>query len=173
MEIRYADGILDDGLGEFIGLTVGATMLEAAAGEDHREGRALVAASALGVELRRTAELGGDDDEGLVQHAGALEVFDQAGEGVVELADEDVLVVDAVVMHVPAGAVDEVEVVRDFDEAHAALDEATGEQAALAEFAAVGLARVGGFLLQVEVAHERRPGEAEGLLLGLGVFGQR
>ena len=113
-------------------------MLEAAAGEDHREGRALVAATALGVEFRRTAELGGDDDEGLVEHAGALEVFDQAGEGIIELADEDVLVVDAVIMHIPTRAVDEVEVVRDFDKAHAALDEATSEQAALAEFAAVG-----------------------------------
>ena len=129
-----------------------------------------MAAAALGVEPSRTSELGADDDERLVEHLGALEVFDQAGEGVIELADEHMLVVDALVMHVPAGAVDEVEVVRDFDEAHAALDEPSGEQAALPEFAAVGGAHGGRLLLEVEVAHEGRARQAEGFLLRGRVF---
>jgi len=91
-------------------------------------------------------------------------------ERVVELADEDMLVVDAVIMHVPAGTVDEVQVVRDFDEADAALDETSGKQAALAEFAAVGSADDRRLLLEVEVTHERRTRQTEGLLLRRRVF---
>jgi len=73
-------------------------------------------------------------------------------------------------VHIPAGAVDEVQVVRDFDEADAALDQATGEQAALAEFTSVGSAHGGRLLLEVEVAHERRACQAEGFLLRGRIF---
>ena len=59
---------------------------------------------------------------------------------------------------------------RDFDEAHAALDETSGEQAALAELAAVGGAHGGRLLLEVEVAHEGRARQAEGFLLRGRVF---
>lgn len=94
--------------------------------------------SAAAIELRRATKLRADDDERLVEQALLFQVRHQCRDGLVELLDEDVLVELAVVVGVPAGAVDEVQVMGDFDEAHAALDQASGEQAALAELAAVG-----------------------------------
>ena len=70
-----------------------------------------------------------------------FQVDDQRRQRLVELLDQRVLLQDAVVVNVPAGAVEEVEVVRDLDEPHARLDQPPGEQAALAELAAVGVAQ--------------------------------
>jgi len=130
-----------------------------------------MAAAASGVELRGAAELGGDHDEGRVEHAVAFEVLEERGEGLIEVLDQEVLVPLAVVVGVPAAAVEEVQIVGDLDEADAGLDEAAGEEAALAELAAVGLAQGGAFAVEVEHVEKPGAGEAEGLAgdVGLGL----
>jgi hypothetical protein len=69
VEIHQRHGILTIFLGEVIGDAVGAAVLQAAAGQHHREGGALVAAATAAVEFGRTAKLGADGDEGLVEQA--------------------------------------------------------------------------------------------------------
>ena len=132
---------------------------QAAAGEHGAEGGGLVAAAAAGVELGGAAELGGDHDQGRVEPADALQVVDQGREGVVELGDQLVLLELALVVGVPAGAVEEVQVVRDLDEPDARLDQPPGQQAALAELAAVR--RRGGRRLAVELEDPRERRAAE------------
>ena len=77
----------------------------------------------------RAAELAAPDDGGFVEQAAALEVADQGGGGLVHVgaAAAEVLVDAAVIVPRLAGAVVDV------DGAHAALDQAAGEQAAVGE----------------------------------------
>ena len=79
-----------------------------------------MAAAAAGVELRRPAELGGHDDQRLVEQLVLFQVDDQRRQRLVELLDQLVLLELAFVVRVPAGAVDEVQVGRHLDEPHAA-----------------------------------------------------
>ena len=171
VEVGDGDGVFEDLFGEVIGDAVGAAVIEAAAGEEEAEGGALVTAASTGVELGGAAELGAEGDEGFVEQTVGFEVGDEGGEGVVEVFDEEVLFFLAVVVGVPAGAVDEAEVVGDLNKTDAVLDEAAGEEAALAELGAVVVAERGGFFLEVEVAHELGAGEAEGFALGGFVVG--
>ena len=83
-------------------------MFQSAASKDTAEGRALMTASTVAVELRRAAKLGRDDNQGLVQKAFVLEVRDQRGDGGVEFLNQAVLIENALVVDVPAGAVEEV-----------------------------------------------------------------
>src|SRR5581483_12227119 len=103
--------------------------------------RALVAAAAAGVELGGPAELRRQHDERAVEEVAAFQVKDQGRQGGVQFLDQKVLALLALVVGVPAGAVEEVEIVRHFNEADAGLGQAAGEQAALAELAAIALAQ--------------------------------
>ena len=137
-------GRLDDLHRQLVGLADGLAGLQAAAGQRDAEALAVMAAAAAAVELRRAAELGGDDDQRLVEQLASLR--DRATSAARALSSSwisSVLLVDAFVVDVPAGAVEEVQVVRDLDEPHARLDQPAGEQAALAELAAVALRRLG------------------------------
>src|SRR5690606_14989224 len=82
----------------------------------------------------------------------------------VQFLDQGMLLEDARVVHVPAGAVEEVEVVRNLDEPHATLDQPPRQQAALAELAAVAVPQVGRLAIQVEAASEVRPAQLKALL---------
>src|SRR5687767_11702111 len=77
------------------------------------------------------------------------------------------------VVGVPAGAVDEIQIVRNLDEAHARLNETAREEAALAKFSAVAFPERRGFLAQLEVAHEIRTGEPQRFPLRVLVVAQR
>ena len=82
-----------------------------------------MAATAAAVELGRAAKLARDHDEGFIEQAFRLEIGDQRGHRDVDVGNQSVLLLDAAVVHIPAGPVDEVQVMRDFDETDAALDE--------------------------------------------------
>ena len=125
-----------------------------------------------GVEFGGAAELGGDDDQGRVETADTLQVVEQGRESAVELGDQLVLPELALVVGVPAGAVEEVEVVRDLDEPDARLDQPPGQQAALAKLAAVSRAAGGRFAVELE-ARRTRAGEPRGLAAGRHVIGDR
>src|SRR5690606_21295782 len=108
-------------------------------GEHHGEDAALVTAPAPAVEVPRAAKLRRDHDQRAVQQTPAFQVLHQRGESCVQLADEDVLLEMPLLVRVPARAVDEIQVVRDFNEPDAGLDQAPRQQAALAELAAIPL----------------------------------
>lgn len=163
-EVGDADGIGDDLFRDVIGLAPRAAMAQAASGEHAAEGAALMTATTAAVELGRTTELGGDDDERLVEQTPGFKIGDECGDGAVEFLDQLVLFQDALIVRVPAGAVEEVQVVRDFDEAHALLDQSAAEQTTLPELAAVALAQCTGFFVELEDAIERRAAELQALL---------
>src|SRR3954452_10066233 len=101
-----------------------------------------------------------------------FQVGDEGGDGRVELADQGVLLEDPAVVDVPAGAVEEIQVVRDLDDPDAPLDQPARQQAALAELAAVEEAEVGRFLVEVEAPGERRAAQLQALVDGGVVVAQ-
>jgi len=88
----------------------------------------------------------------------ALQVIEQSRERQVQLDDQLVLLELALIVGVPAGAVEEVEVMSDLDEPAAGLDQAAGQQAALAELAAVGGAARRRLAVEPEDVQEGRAG---------------
>src|SRR5688572_8419697 len=80
------------------------------------------------------AELGAPDDQGLVEHPAALQVLQQAGDGLVGFLAEFRVAVLQVAVGVP-GAGAAVAAVVDLDEADAALGEAPRGEALAAELA--------------------------------------
>ena len=138
MEVGNADWVFNHFFREIIRYPVRAMVFESASCENHGERGALMTATAATVELGWTTELGGDDDERFFEETMIFQILDEGCESVVEFADEGVLVIDALVVNIPACAVDEVEVVGHFDESNTALDETPCEQAALSELSSVG-----------------------------------
>ena len=67
-------------------------------------------------------------------------------------------------MRVPTGAVEEIQIEGDFDEADTGLHQSPGQQAALPELTAIRLAQAGGLALQIEDIQEARTGQLEALL---------
>ena len=97
----------------------------------------MVAARLSAVDLGRAAEFAEGDDQRRVEQAAAVEILDQGGDGVSKAVNVLVALEDAGVM-VPSAIVER-------DERYARLDQAAGEQGALAErVAAVGVAHVVG-----------------------------
>jgi hypothetical protein len=109
-------------------------------------------------------------DANLIKSKDTDAIFKTLTETFGNFAENEALTTEAQFRRV-GSAVDEAKVVGDLDEANAVLDEATGEEAALAEFGAVVVAQGGGFFLEVEVAHELGSGEAESLPLSGLVVG--
>jgi hypothetical protein len=159
VEVRYGDGAIDNFAAEVIGSADDESGFESAAEDGDGEGSALVTASAPAVKFGWASEFGTDGDECGIEEIALLEVIEESGEGLVEFLNEDVLIFLTVVMGIPAGAIYEVKVEGDFDETDTVLYESSGEQAALAEFTAVGISGVGGFVLQVEYGSEAGAGE--------------
>jgi len=171
--IVNADGILDDVFRELVSDTVGTAVVEPATGERETEGGALMAATALAIELGGAAELGAERDEGFVEKTLFLQIDDERRERLIQILDENMLFFLTFVVGIPSGAVDEVEVVGNLDETDACLNEASCEKAALAELGAVGLTEFAGFFIEAEIFHEAGTREAEGFGLCLLVGGDR
>jgi len=131
-----------------------------------------MAAAAISVELGWSSEFGGEDNEGFVEEALFFEIAHEGGEAVVEVLNECVLFELSFAVGVPTGAVDEARVVGEFDKADAVLNQTTGEEAALTEFALIGVPKIGGLGAEIEIFHEARSGETEGFGLGPLVVGQ-
>ena len=72
----------------------------------------------------------------------------------VELLDKNVLFKLTIVVGIPAGAIDEIEIEGHFQKSSATLNEFPRQQTSLAELAAVSVAKVCGFGFQIKRAHE-------------------
>ena len=162
--------VLDAVEAEFVGLAVGDAGADAAAGEPHGEGVDVVVAAGLVAVFahRRAAEFAAPDDQGLLEQAAGLEVADEAGAGLVNLVhDLRKIVLEGLAlaaMAVPVGVVE-------LDEAHAALDQAAGEQAVAGERGLAGVDAVQvegrlGFAADVDELRRARL-HAVGHLVGL------
>ena len=78
--------VLDGVEAEFVGRAVDDAALDAAAGQPDREAVGVVVAAVGALRTRGAAELGGPDHERVVEQAAVLEVVEQAGDGLVDLA---------------------------------------------------------------------------------------
>src|SRR5437764_11509438 len=88
MEPLDMEPVLDGGAAELVGLADAGAALDAAAGQPHGEAVRVMIAAGPFLELGGglAAELAPPDDQGLVEQAAALEVLDQAGDGLVGVA---------------------------------------------------------------------------------------
>ncbi len=123
----------------------------------------MVIATAAGVDLGTAAELGAEYDEGAFKEAFGFEVTQEGREGDIEFSSAFGEAFVDVIVHVPAAGAD-------FDKTDAALNEAAGEDAALAEFvAAVGVTQRIRLFGEAEGFEIISTHECEGLIIELGV----
>ena len=130
VQVVDVDGVDGGGVADLVGLAVADAALDAAAGHPDGEAvRVVVAAGLLaGLGDRQAAELAAPDHQRLVEQPALVEVGQQAGDRLVGLAGELLVVPLDVGVAVPGELV--VHAARvDLDEADAALDQAAGRQA--------------------------------------------
>ena len=144
--------VLDGVEAELVGRAVDDAPLDAAAGHPDREAVVVVVAAVGALRAGSAAELGGPDDDRVVEQAAALEVDQQAGDRLVDLGAEARVVGAEAGVSVPraGGAV----AVEDLDEADAAFGEPAGREHLLAERAGDVVVETvepaGGFVLVLE-----------------------
>src|SRR5690348_15000589 len=132
VQVVDVDLVLDRGIAELIGGTVYLPALDAAAGQPTTEtARAVVAAFTV-LSGRRPAEFARPDDQRFLEQAAPLQVGQQPRDGLIRFAAMQRVVLDHVAVGVPGFfAVSAAGV--NLYEAHAALDQSPGHQAAPAE----------------------------------------
>src|SRR5262245_35573167 len=146
LQIVDVDAVFADVEAELVGIAVAGAWADAAAGqEDGERERVMVAAevrTAGGAAFaeRTAAELAAPDDQRVVEHAAALEVADQGGDGAVHAA---ALVAQTVGdRFARTGAVEIPAPIVKLHEAHALLQEPPGEQAIVVEAGGARLSAV-------------------------------
>ena len=92
----------------FVRISGRVIRLPAAASEGDREALAMMAAAAASVETSRPAKFAGHDDQRFVEQLFLLEIAYQSGHCFIELLNQLVLIQNAFVVNVPAGAVEEI-----------------------------------------------------------------
>ena len=170
MQVAQVHGVLGDIVAEFIGRAVFKARLHAATSHPDGEGAAVVVAARAGVTKAalaegRAAELGGEDDERILQHAAGFEVLEERRGwlvNVVTLVGQ--LARECHVLIPPA--------VKELHEADVAFEQAAGEEAVggvgarARDFRAVGIQCRLGFAGDVsQLGH--RGLHAEGHLVSL------
>ena len=106
--------------------------LDAAAGQPDGEAERMMVAAVGAFGAGRAAELGGPDDERLVEQAALLQILQQAGDRLIDLRAVGGVVACEIAVGVPAAGA-AVAAVEDLHEPHAALDQPPRRQAVLAE----------------------------------------
>lgn len=138
-EVGDADRVGDDLFAEVAGLSPGPLVGETPSGEDAGKCCSLMAPTPSAVKLRRAAKFCGDHNQCFIQQLLCFEIGDQGGDCSAELLDEPVLIEDAFVVDIPSGAIQEVEVVGDFDKPGSTLYQPSAEKTALTELAPVAV----------------------------------
>src|SRR5688572_29455804 len=122
-------GALDSAKADLIRRADGLAASDASAGEPHGEAPWIVVTAIALFIKRSTAEFTAPDDERLLQHASAFQVFKQRGDRLVRSLAPLLMIAFQVAVRIPAGAGTAI----DLDEADAALDQAAGEETVAAE----------------------------------------
>ena len=131
--VEVADGhfVLDDVVGVVVGLAVGDSAFDSSAGHPGGEAFGMVVTAVLvtfefALAIGGSSEFSGEDNEGFIEHAALLEIFDEAGAGLVDIVGltPDFLGQSNVV--IPTA-------VEELDKADAAFGHASGEKAVAGE----------------------------------------
>ena len=141
--------------GDLVGLSVDLPALDSTPGEGDRVRARVVIPSAVVADLRRSAELGEEDDQGLIEQATFVEIGQQGRGAAVEDRQHGVLEpVEAIAVGIPVVALGAVEVSGRADhgsQGHSRLDEPSRQQHALAaDMFAIGAMDLFRFFLQLE-----------------------
>ena len=120
------DRVIGDVVAEVVGRAIRDAGLDAAAGEPHGEAAAVMVSAVIGtgegaLAVDRATEFAAPDDKGIVEQTALLEVGQQRGGGLVDVATLQAEVAGQVVMLVPASVIE-------LNEPYAPLCHATGEQ---------------------------------------------
>src|SRR5262249_21188714 len=143
-QVRHADRPLRHGGAVGASGADDLASLDATAGQGDVKGTRVVIAAGTGIDPRRSAELTHPDDQSFVEHAALFQIADQSGERRVHLFAEGLDPGEVVLVRIPAAG-------RYLDERDAALDQAPGQQTALAEWVApVPIADIILFLIHVK-----------------------
>ena len=135
VDIVDVGGAFDGALPDFIGGADSLTAPDTASGKPHGEAPGVVIATVTFLVKRRATEFPAPDDERVLQHAPAFEVFEEACDGFIGGFAPLAVIGFEVGVRVPAGAGTTV----NFDETHATFDEAPGEQDVATEDGGFGL----------------------------------
>jgi hypothetical protein len=144
VEVVNMDGVFGDGVAEFVALSVNVTGFGAAAGHPHGVGFLVVITADFGAGTSVTAgalghgsaaEFGIPDDEGVIEEAAFLKVFEERCDGSVDLFGFIGQGIEDAAVMVPA-------LVEELDKADAAFDESAGEEAVVGEARLAGLGAI-------------------------------
>ena len=126
MKVGDGDFVFGDVISELVGRAVDGASFHTAAGQPNAKGVRVVVSPVGALGGGGAAELSAEDDQCLGEQAPLLEVFEQAGDGLVDAGGVASVIVLQVAMSVPIAAW--VAVV-DLHEAYAVLDEPAGQKA--------------------------------------------
>ena len=143
-EVVDGGDVGEGAVAEFVGGTVGDAAFDAGAGEPEAEAVGVVVAAVGALGEGGATEFAGEDDEGFFEEAAVVEIGEEGGDGLIDLGGHGAVAFDEVGVLIPGvGAVataDALIAAGEFDEADAAFDEASGDEALEGVF---GLLRVG------------------------------
>ncbi len=121
MEVGNRNGSIDYRLGLFIGLPDSPAMFQASASQDQGEGTGLMATTTRRVKVPRPAEFRSDHNERFVHRLRASRSSDQRSQRLVEFLQQNPLRLLTFFVSVPAGSINEVQIVSNFDESYTSL----------------------------------------------------
>src|SRR5947209_9193704 len=125
VEVGDIVGVFNGVESDFVGGAMGDAAFDTAAGEEGTEALGVVIAAGFlagAFGSRGAAELGAENDKRFVEESTALEIGDEAGDGLIHLGRELAVIFLDVLMRVPCAAF--ATAVEKLDETHAALNEA-------------------------------------------------
>ena len=140
VEVMDIDLVHGGFVAEFVGLAMGDSALDPAAGEPSGEAMRIVIPAGFGPLLsdRQTPEFTTPEHEGVLEKPALVEVLEEGGHRLIGFTGELGMVSEDVAVPIPAALVFHAAGV-DLDEANAALDKATCGQALGGEVSAMGL----------------------------------
>src|SRR5690348_8933262 len=103
MQVHLA---IDGGTGDWVGGAVAVSAFDAAAGHPHGEAAGVVIAAVVALAVGGAAELAAPDDQGVLEHVALLEVGEESGDGLIDLAGVLLHALAEVVVVVPAAVGD-------------------------------------------------------------------
>lgn len=127
IQVMHVDAVADDVVAVVVGFAVDVALFDTGSGEEEAVAAWVMIATVVGLGERAlrvdgAAEFAAPDDEGVIEQAALLEVFDQSGGGLVGVTALAFDGVGQAAVMVPAH-------VKELDAAHIALGESAGEQA--------------------------------------------
>lgn len=118
VEVRNRNRVFENLFPQLIRHSISALMLQAASSQNHAEGGALVTTSSSTIKLRGPSKFRTNHNQSLVENALVLEILDKSGKRDIQLLNQHMLILLTFVVSVPSCAIDEIEIVRNFDKPH-------------------------------------------------------